>query len=67
MDLGTSEPFVHTGAFCRALDREEEFDAADELAARTLHGGGGATDAKPALNMEVWWWQIAIICVRAAV
>lgn len=53
MDLGSSEPFVPTGAFCRALDREAEFDEADELASHTLHAGGSNFDAKPARSMEV--------------
>lgn len=51
MDLGSSEPFVPTGAFCRALDKEEEFDQSDDLAAHSLHVG--AAELMPAKHMEV--------------
>ena len=51
MDLGTSEPFVPTGAFCRALDREDEFDQSDDLAAHSLHAG--TAELRPAKHMEV--------------
>ena len=51
MDLGSAEPFVPTGAFCRALDREDEFDQSDDLAVNSLHAG--TAELMPAKHMEV--------------
>ncbi len=48
LDTPGDETFQPTGAFCRALDREDEYDAVDHLA----HGRDDGDD-RPAGSTEV--------------
>jgi hypothetical protein len=50
-DEPDAEGFMPSTAFCRALDREEEYNDVDEIATGTYRGHGA--DALPPRNMEV--------------